>query len=192
VVQGLQIGGTRLSNPGVKARSIQHPLSDPPTISVKFAEPPSDVGTGGGQTMEEEAAWLAAAAVEVAACVELSALSPDSSRGTCEVLADDVVMPEVLPPAALLPVDPALDADPPVPPAGTDAVGKVCVGTLSGSEPVLLAPADALWAWAVVVPKAMIAIRKRIRIARSPAWFSVSRIARNAQIPKSDSEVSER
>jgi hypothetical protein len=157
-----------------------------------LAEPPSEVGTDGGQTVEEEAAWLAAAAVEVAACVEVSALSPDSSSGTWELLDAEVVIADVLPPAALLPVDPALDADPPVPPAGTDPVGKVCTGTLSGSEVLLLAPVDAVWACAVVVPKAMIAIRKRIRIARSPAWFSRSRIARQRATSKKKSEVSER
>ena len=104
-----------------------------------LAEPPSEVGTGGGQTTDEEAAWLAAAAVEDAAWVEVSALSPDSSSGTWELVDGDVVIADVLPPAALLPVDDVPDADPPVPPAAT---GKVCVGTLSGSELVLLAPVD--------------------------------------------------
>jgi hypothetical protein len=113
-----------------------------------LAEPPSEVGTAGGQTMEEEEdeEWLAAVAVEVAACVDVSDLSPDSSRGTWDVLDGDVVIPDVLPPAALLPVAPALDADPPVPPPGADPVGKLCVGTLSGSEAVLLVVVEAVWA----------------------------------------------
>jgi hypothetical protein len=101
-----------------------------------LAEPPSDVGTGGGQRTEEDAAGLAAAAVEVAACVEVPDLSPDSCSGTCELSEAEVVIADVLPPAALLPVDPALDADPAVPPAEADPVGKACTGTLSGSEPV--------------------------------------------------------
>jgi hypothetical protein len=178
VVQGLQIGGTRLVQQSCSEGhdQPQHPLRDPPTISEMLAEPPSEVGTGGGQTVEEEAAWLAAAAVEVAACVEVSALSPDNSNGTCDVLDDEALMLDVLPPAAALPVDPVPDADPPVPPAVTDPDGKVCVGTLRGSE-ALLAPVDVVWARAVVVPKTEIAIRKRIRIALSP-WFSRSRIAR--------------
>jgi hypothetical protein len=57
----------------------QHPPSDaPPAISVTLAEPPSVEGTGGGQTDEAE---LAAAAVELAACVDVSGISPGNSRG---------------------------------------------------------------------------------------------------------------
>jgi hypothetical protein len=62
------------------ATPAQHPLSDPPTISVRLAEPPSEVGTAGGQIVLDE--WLAAAAVEVAACDEVLGVSPDSCKGT--------------------------------------------------------------------------------------------------------------
>jgi hypothetical protein len=107
----------------------QHPLSEPPTISVRLAEPPSEVGTEGGQIVLDE--WLAAAAVDDAACDEVLGLSPESCKGTCEVFDDDALKPEALPPAALLPVDP---------------VGNDDVGTLSGSEPVSMLP---VWPLAV-------------------------------------------
>jgi hypothetical protein len=42
----------------------QHPPSDAPAISVRFAEPPSDEGTAGGQVGEEA---LGAVAVVLAA-----------------------------------------------------------------------------------------------------------------------------
>jgi hypothetical protein len=45
-----------------------------------LAEPPSEVGTAGGQIVLDE--WLAAAAVEVAACVEVLGVSPDNCKGT--------------------------------------------------------------------------------------------------------------
>jgi hypothetical protein len=107
-------------------------------MSVRLAEPPSEVGTGGGQVVVVDE-WPEAATVEVAPCVEVSAPSPGNSSGTCEVFVDDALMPEalLLPPAPL-PVDAALDADPPVPPAGDDPAGKACTGTLSGSEAVPL------------------------------------------------------
>jgi hypothetical protein len=76
----------------------------------------------------------------------VSARSPDSSKGTWDVLDGDALMPDVLPPAALLPVDAVPDADPAVPPAGTDSVGKGWTGTLSGSEAVLLVVVEAVWA----------------------------------------------
>ena len=63
-----------------RADRPQHPLSDAPTISVRLAEPPSEVGTDGGQIVLDE--WLAAAAVEVAACVEVLGVSPDNCKGT--------------------------------------------------------------------------------------------------------------
>jgi hypothetical protein len=46
-----------------------------------------------------------------------------------------------------------------------DPVGKDDAGTLSGSEPIRLPPVEVVCAWAVVMPKAMIAIRKSGRIA---------------------------
>ena len=93
-------------------------------MSVRLAEPPSEVGTEGGQIVLD--AWLAAAAVEVAACVELLGVSPDSCKGTWEVFDGDALLPEApLLVAALLPVDPVETDDP---------VGRDDVGTLSGSE----------------------------------------------------------
>jgi hypothetical protein len=56
----------------------QHPLSDAPAISLRFAEPPSVEGTGGGQ-MDE--GGLAAVAVVLDACVDVSGISPGNSKG---------------------------------------------------------------------------------------------------------------
>jgi len=50
-------------------------------MSVRFAEPPSEVGTGGGQRVLDEE-WLAAPAVELAACDEVLGASPGSCKGT--------------------------------------------------------------------------------------------------------------
>jgi hypothetical protein len=57
---------------------FQHPLRDPPTISVRFAEPPSVVGIGGGQIVEE---WLGDGAIVIGACGEGLDISPGSSKG---------------------------------------------------------------------------------------------------------------
>jgi hypothetical protein len=151
----------------------QHPLSEPPTISVRLAEPPSDVGTGGGQI--GEAAWLAAAAVEVADCVEVLSISPGNCNGTWDVFDDDALMPEA--PARLDPPTPPIAA---VPVAENDSLalpkapnpvdnekpdGRDCVATLSGSVPTPTV-VDAVCAWAPVMPNAMIASQKSGRIAR--------------------------
>jgi hypothetical protein len=129
------------------AMPAQHPLSEPPTISVRLAEPPSDVGTEGGQIVLDE--WLAAAAVEAAACDEVLAVSPESCNGTCEVFDDDALKPALLLlPAPPLPVDPVADPlDAPADPVENDEpVGKDDVGTLSGSEAVPVLP---VWSLAV-------------------------------------------
>ena len=55
----------------------QQPLSEPPTMSVRLTEPPSDVGTGGGQIGPDEER-LEAAAVDAADCVEVLGASPGS------------------------------------------------------------------------------------------------------------------
>jgi hypothetical protein len=57
---------------------LQHPPSDAPAISVRLAEPPSVAGTGGGQAGEGE---LGAAAVVLAACVDVSGISPGNNTG---------------------------------------------------------------------------------------------------------------
>lgn len=49
-------------------------------MSVRLAEPPSEVGTGGGQT--GDVAWLEAAAVDVADCVEVLGASPGNCSGS--------------------------------------------------------------------------------------------------------------
>jgi hypothetical protein len=56
----------------------QHPPGDAPAISLRLAEPPSVEGTGGGQTGEGEPG---AAAVVLAVCVDVSGISPGSSKG---------------------------------------------------------------------------------------------------------------
>jgi hypothetical protein len=56
----------------------QHPPSGPPAISLRFAEPPSVEGTGGGQIGE---GGLGAVAVVLAAWVEVSESSPGNSKG---------------------------------------------------------------------------------------------------------------
>src|ERR1700730_9496496 len=100
-------------------------------MSVRLAEPPSDVGTGGGQI--GEVAWLEVAAVEVADCVEVFGVSPGSCNGTWDVFDEDALL-----------LDPPVRPDVPAPPAAAEPVpdapnspeGNGCVGTLSGSEPV--------------------------------------------------------
>ena len=56
----------------------QHPPSDAPAISLRFAEPPSVEGIGGGQIGEKEPG---AVALVLAACVEVSGISPGKSKG---------------------------------------------------------------------------------------------------------------
>jgi hypothetical protein len=114
-----------------------------------LAEPPSEVGTGGGQIVLDE--WFAAAAVEAAACDDVLGLSPESCNGTCEVFDDDALKPEALsPPAPPLPVDPVVDPlDPPAEPdpvENDEPVDSDDVGTLSGSEVVPVLP---VWSLAV-------------------------------------------
>jgi hypothetical protein len=163
-----------------------------------LAEPPSELGTGGGQIVLDE--WLAAAAVEVAPCVEVFGVSPESCNGTWEVFDDDALKPEALLPAAPLPVDPVADPlDEPVetdPVENDDPVGNDDVGTLSGSEvvPVLPVWSLAVWAWAVVmaavVPKTMMAIKSRYRIALfSCVSFPRPAMQDNARTAKKDDEV---
>ena len=134
--------------PAASAMLAQHPFRDPPTISVRFAEPPSVVGTAGAQIVED---WLDAAAVAVAACVEVPGISPGNNNGTCELVEADALMPAVLPPAVVVdPLPEPADAAPP-----EDPVGKEDVGTLSGSDPRLppLVPPPPL----VVLPLAVVA-----------------------------------
>ena len=130
-----------------------------------------------------------APAVVVAACDdEVSGVSPGNCKGTCERFVDDALMPDVLPSVAVPagePVDPAGPKD-------SERVGKVDVGTLSGSEPKLPSvmepkplplvpswtfPADWLFAWGAVWaltpvnPRTMAAISNAFRIALLPPAF---------------------
>ena len=68
----------RRINPGRKCSLRQHPPNEAPAISLRFAEPPSDVGTGGGQMGERGAG---AVVVVFAACVDVSGISPGNSDG---------------------------------------------------------------------------------------------------------------
>jgi hypothetical protein len=66
------------SMPKASPQVTQHPLIGTPAISLRFAEPPSDEGTGGGHMGEE---GLGAVAVVLAACVEVSGISPGNISG---------------------------------------------------------------------------------------------------------------
>src|SRR5579872_3053570 len=185
---GSETGGSERGGlQNVLRERAQHPPSDAPAISAMWADPPSVAGTGGGQVVPE--ARPDAAAVVVAACDdEVSGVSPGNCKGTCERLVDDALMPDVLPSVAVPagePVDPAGPKD-------SERVGKVDVGTLSGSEPKLPSvmepkplplvpswtfPADWLFAWGAVWaltpvnPRTMAAISNAFRIALLPPAF---------------------
>jgi len=106
-------------------------LSDPPAISLRFAEPPSVEGTGGGQMGE---GGLGAVAVVLAACVDVSGISPGNSKGDCDIPEAELVAP-VAPLA-----DPVVVGDPDAVPdcdagVGDDTDGREDAGTLRGSDP---------------------------------------------------------
>jgi hypothetical protein len=108
-------------------------LSDPPAISLRFAEPPSVEGTGGGQIGE---GGPGAVAVVLAAWVDVSGISPGNNRGDCDVPEAELVAP-VAPLA-----DPVVVTDPDAVPdcdAGDDTAGREDAGTLRGSDPIALA-----------------------------------------------------
>jgi hypothetical protein len=112
----------------------QHPLSDAPAISLRFAEPPSVEGTGGGQMGEGE---LETVAVVLAACDDVSGISPGNSKGDC-----DTPEAELVAPAAPL-ADPVVVGDRDAVPScdageGDDTDGKEEVGTPRGSAPTAL------------------------------------------------------
>jgi len=152
--------------------TIQHPPR--PAISAIWADPPSVVGTGGGQMVPEE--WLAIAAVVAAACEEeVSCVSPGNCKGTCERFEDDALIPDVLPPAEAVGVPPSEPVKAGAGRADLESVGKVEVGTPSGSLPTRAAGPTPLWiacAWAPANPNTMAAISKvrRIAISRMFLW----------------------
>jgi hypothetical protein len=98
--------------PGGNAIEPQHPLIGTPAISLRFGEPPSDEGTGGGQTGEE---GPDAVAVVRAACVEVSGISPGNISGDWGFVDAGVLIAPVPPTAdPFVVVDPDVvpDADP--------------------------------------------------------------------------------
>jgi hypothetical protein len=82
----------------------------PPT-SLRLAEPPSVVGTGGGHIGENEPGDVA---VELAAWLDVSGISPGNSKGAWEVVPepDPAAPPEPAPPPE--PVAPAVPFPDPV------------------------------------------------------------------------------
>jgi hypothetical protein len=109
----------------MRGHSCQHPLGDTPAIKVRFAEPPSDEGTGGGQI---GAGAAGAVAVVTAACELLEAdpcACPVSPLAAPDVVANPLEVPDGDP-------DDCDGAE------RDDPDGKDDVGTLSGSDPIPL------------------------------------------------------
>lgn len=135
------------------ANPHQHPPGEKPSISVMFADPPSVEGIGGGQMVEGA---LGAAAVELADCDELSSPSPGNSRGTWELGDEALIPPAEEPPT----VPPAVVPDGE---AAENVEFNDEVGTLRESDPIIVFPpavvSAAVWAWATVMPRRMIAAR---------------------------------
>ena len=102
-------------------------------MALRFAEPPSLVGTAGGQMAEE---WPGAVAVVIADWVERFGVSPGNNRGACGLLDGGAVMPAVLFADPVVTGPPEADPD-----EDDDPVGKGIVGTLSGSDPIPLVDA---------------------------------------------------
>jgi hypothetical protein len=80
-----------------------------PPISLRLAEPPSVVGTGGGHIGEKEPGD---AAVELAAWFDVSGISPGNSKGAWEVVPEPepAAPPEPVAPVAAFP-DPVVVDD---------------------------------------------------------------------------------
>ena len=109
----------------------QHPLSDAPAIPLRFAEPLSVEGTGGGQIGE---GGLGAVAVVLAACVDVSGISPGKSKGDWDIPEAEPVAPV----AAL--ADPVVVGDPGAVPScdagdADDTDGGEDASTPSASDP---------------------------------------------------------
>jgi hypothetical protein len=82
-----------------------------PPISLRLAEPPSVVGTGGGHIGENEPGDVA---VELAAWFDVSGISPGNSKGAWEVVPEPVPAPPPEPVAAPEPAAPAVAFPDPV------------------------------------------------------------------------------
>jgi hypothetical protein len=126
--RGLRSGGEQGEQERVRKRS-QHPPSNAPAISLKFTEPPSDEGTGGGQIGE---GGPGAAAVVLAAWLESSGFSP----GICKAVSGFVDGAALIAPGALLaPFGVFRPVPVGLPDKDRETNGKEAVGRLSGSEP---------------------------------------------------------
>jgi hypothetical protein len=117
---------------------FQHPLSDTPAISLRFAEPPSVDGIGGGQIGEGA---VGAVAVVLAAWVDVFGISPGNSKGACETPEPEPEFELVAPVAPL--ADPVVVGDSDGVPncdagEGDDTDGKAGVGKPRGSDPTAL------------------------------------------------------
>ena len=124
-------------------------------------------GTGGGQTAEAEPG---AAAVVLAAWVEVSGISPGNSKGVCEFPEAEPVAP------AVPPADPAVLVEPAdVPNCEADEGDSTDEENVADTAlPPLLVwpfPCDTIcpccWPWAVVMPRNMAAMMKKSFIALS-------------------------
>lgn len=82
-----------------------------PAIPVRFAEPPSVAGTGGGQVGDGA---LGEAAVLLAAWVDVSGISPGNNKGACEAPEGDPAEnpePELVLAGLVAPNGDAVDGD---------------------------------------------------------------------------------
>lgn len=143
----------------------QHPLSDAPAISLRFTEPPSDEGTGGGQMGK---GGPGAVAVVLAPWLELSDFSPGICKGVSGLI-DGAAL--IAPGEALVdpfgvsrPVPDGLPDE--IPGKEDEANGKEAVGRLSGSEPAgpwlsaCVFGCKTVCACAVATPRKIVAMTK--------------------------------
>lgn len=82
-----------------------------PAIPVRFAEPPSVAGIGGGQVGDGA---LGEAAVLLAAWVDVSGISPGNNKGACEAPEEDPAEnpePELVLAGLVAPNGDAVDGD---------------------------------------------------------------------------------
>ena len=124
-------------------------------------------GTGGGQTAEAEPG---AAAVVLAAWVDVSGISPGNSKGVCEFPEAEPVAP------AVPPVDTAVFVEPAeVPNCEADEGDNTDEENVADTAllPLLVWPflcdtvCPCCWPWAVVMPRTMAAMMKKSFIALS-------------------------
>jgi hypothetical protein len=150
---------------GVGDRS-QHPLSDAPAISLRFTEPPSDEGTGGGQM---GGGGPGAAAVVLAPWLELPGFSP----GICNGVSGFVDGAALIAPGEAL-VDPFGVSRPDpvglpdkIPGKEGEANGKEAVGRVSGSELVALWLSACVFGCKTVCACAVASLRKIVNMIKA-------------------------